>query len=242
MKNLSGKTTVITGASKGIGAALARQLSGEGVHTALLARSADHLDQLANSIKTESTRAIAVPTDITKWEQVKSAYERIMSEFGTIDYLINNAGVAHWNPVVDCTEEQWDEMMNLNLKGMFLCTKLFTPVMMKAKSGHVINISSSLGKHAAPGFSGYSASKFAITGFSEAIALELKPQGVKVTTVYPGIVDTEFRDHMTNRPKATAWQDTSKMLTADDVAEAILYVMKTEDTAIPSELFLNAAL
>lgn len=241
MKNLFGKVAVVTGASKGIGATLAQQLASQGVNVALLARSRERLTQVERALTHHNVRAVGIPTDITSWEQVQDALNKIQSTFGTVDYLVNNAGLAHWNPIIECTEDQWDDMMNLNLKGMFFCTKAFAPIMIANQSGHIINISSSLGKHAAAGFSVYSATKFAVTGFSEAVQLELKPYGIKVTTIYPGIVDTEFRDHQTNRPKGTRL-DTSKMLSADDVAEAIVYVMKTADTATPSELVVNAVL
>lgn len=183
-ESLSGKIAIVTGASKGIGKAIARLFAEKGAIVYALARGIQE-DPMYQNI-------IPIPCDITKENQVSSTIEKIVKENGTIDILINNAGVGHFAPIHQLEENQWDEMINVNLKGAFLCTKYVVPHLLTKKSGHIINISSVAGIEGFPTGTGYCASKFGLMGLTDSLLKELKPHGIKVSAICPGSVQTYF--------------------------------------------------
>lgn len=183
-ESLSGKIAIVTGASKGIGKAIARLFAEKGAIVYALARGIQE-DPMYQNI-------IPIPCDITKENQVSSTIEKIVKENGTIDILINNAGVGHFAPIHQLEENQWDEMINVNLKGAFLCTKYVVPHLLTKNSGHIINISSVAGIEGFPTGTGYCASKFGLMGLTDSLLKELKPHGIKVSAICPGSVQTYF--------------------------------------------------
>jgi NAD(P)-dependent dehydrogenase (short-subunit alcohol dehydrogenase family) len=183
-ESLSGKIAIVTGASKGIGKAIARLFAEKGAIVYALARGIQE-DPMYQNI-------IPIPCDITKENQVSSTIEKIVKENGTIDILINNAGVGHFAPIHQLEENQWDEMINVNLKGAFLCAKYVVPHLLTKKSGHIINISSVAGIEGFPTGTGYCASKFGLMGLTDSLLKELKPHGIKVSAICPGSVQTYF--------------------------------------------------
>jgi len=183
-ESLSGKIAIVTGASKGIGKAIARLFAEKGAIVYALARGIQE-DPMYQNI-------IPIPCDITKENQVSSTIEKIVKENGTIDILINNAGVGHFAPIHQLEENQWDEMINVNLKGAFLCAKYVVPHLLTKKSGHIINISSVAGIEGFPTGTGYCASKFGLMGLTDSLLKELKPLGIKVSAICPGSVQTYF--------------------------------------------------
>jgi len=191
LKVLKDKVVVITGASSGIGAETAKLLATNGAVVILLARRLDKLTEIAASF--EGTSDIA-QLDVGSTEQVLATFDKIITKYRKIDILINNAGFGVFNFLADAPIEELEEMINTNYLGMVRCTKAVLPVMLKERTGHIINVVSLAGKIATAKASGYSASKFAMIGFSDSLRNELGGTGVLVSTVNPGPVDTPFFD------------------------------------------------
>jgi len=188
-----GKRIVITGASDGIGAELARQLAAPDVRLALAARGADKLDRVAAQVHERGGTAIAVPTDVGVEADCARLVERSVAALGGIDVLVNNAGVSGHALFEEVTDFRWyEDMMRVNYFGSLWCTRHALPHLRRSK-GLVVGVSSLAGKQGVPGRTAYSASKFAMTGFFEALRIELAGSGVDVTLVYPGVVATDLR-------------------------------------------------
>ncbi|MED4728731.1 SDR family oxidoreductase [Aneurinibacillus migulanus] len=192
LQSLHNKVALITGASKGIGRAMSTLFAEKGATVYAVARSAALLKELADEANGKKGRILPAPCDVSDAEAVESLIGQIMREEEHIDVLINNAGLGHFGMIHELTEAQWDEMMNVNLKGVFLCTKYTAPHMIKRKSGHIINISSVAGTVTFPGGGGYCASKFGLMAFNDVLTQELKPHNVKVSVICPGSVQTHF--------------------------------------------------
>lgn len=206
MADLQGKVAIVTGASKGLGAAVTRRLARGGAKVVAAARSHDRLKSLSREYPEQ---ILPVPCDITQSEQVQSLIKAAVEEFGSIDILVNNAGVGRFGSVQELTEKAWDEMMDINLKGVFLTCKYTIPYLIPQK-GHIVNISSVAGTVTFPGGGGYCASKFGLMALSEVLTQELKKDEVKVHTLCPGSIQTDFSEN----PKSYA-------LEAEQVAEAV---------------------
>ncbi len=176
--------------------------------------------------------------DATDCEAMAAA---ILARWGRIDGCVCAAGVGHWGMVADLPPEQWAETMRINVDGAFHTVRAVLPAMLAQGSGHIVTVSSVYGRKGSPGFAAYCASKYAVIGFSESLALEVKPQGVKVTVVEPGTVDTGFRDGMTTRPITGLLAHPEKMLTPEDVASAIVWALSSSPTAVPDEIRLDTA-
>ncbi|MED0679580.1 SDR family oxidoreductase [Aneurinibacillus thermoaerophilus] len=191
-QSLHNKVVLITGASKGIGQAMCLLFAEKGATVYAIARSEELLHKLAEKAKTKGGNIIASPCDVTDSEAVQRLISQIVREKERIDVLINNAGLGHFGPIHELTETQWDEMMNVNLKGVFLCTKYVVPHLLKQQSGHIINISSVAGTVTFPGGGGYCTSKFGLMAFTDVLTQELKPHNIKVSVICPGSVQTYF--------------------------------------------------
>ncbi len=224
---LKGKVALVTGASSGIGLEIAQKLAAEGVKVGLFARSGDKLEALAR----ELAEAIALPGDITRYEDVEGAVKRLEAELGGLDFLINNAGVGIFKPVQELSPEEWQEVLQTNLTGPFYASKAAVPALQK-RGGHIVNIGSLAGKNAFAGGAAYNASKFGLLGFSEASMLDLRYLGIRVSSILPGSVDTPFG----GAPTGAAWK-----IQAEDVAEAVVYVLKSNPRVMPGQLELRPA-
>ncbi len=231
---LSGKVVVITGASRGIGAACARELAAEGAQLALLARSAGPLEDLAAECRGLGGAALPVACDVTQSASVSAAIEQVMSHYGRIDFLVNNAGVGYYKRFMELTEAQWDEMYSINLKGAFLVLKSVIPHMVNARSGMVIAVSSIRGFETIATTAGYSATKFGLNGMHMALAQDMKEYGVRVSIVCPGGVRTSFLG-ISPEDKDPNW------LSAEDVARAVVHCAKTPYPASIAQLNLVPA-
>lgn len=195
MKNrFAGQVAIITGASRGIGRATTEALLAEGAATVMVAAHKDRLERAANELAARhpANNILAVATDVRDPRQIGHAVFETIKTLKRIDILVNNAGVAVYKPVEKMTESEWDLTLDTNLKGIFLFSKAVLPYMRQQNSGRIINISSGLGTSGFPGLAAYSASKFAVLGFTESLAYELEDTGIKVHAVLPGGVDTDM--------------------------------------------------
>jgi NAD(P)-dependent dehydrogenase (short-subunit alcohol dehydrogenase family) len=191
-KALLPRVAVITGAGRGIGRATAQAFASRGIHVALASRTASELAAVEKDIQASGGRALAIPTDITLASQVENLIKETETSLGPVDLLVNNAGLVERAPVAETKEESWDRMLDVNLKGAFLCTRAVIPSMKARQCGRVINVSSIAGKLGTPHLAPYCASKWGLIGFTKATAEELRGDNIQVYAVCPGSVDTEM--------------------------------------------------
>ncbi|AKB78262.1 3-oxoacyl-[acyl-carrier protein] reductase [Methanosarcina horonobensis HB-1 = JCM 15518] len=220
---LRGQTAVVTGGGKGIGRAICLALAREGADIVIAARTKKDIRETARMVEDEGRRALAVSTDIRIEEDVKNMISEAVNAFGRIDILVNNAGVAYRKYMVDTSREEYEKIMDTNVKGMFFCTKYALPYLLKRGEGRIVNISSGAGKHGIPKLSIYCASKFAVIGFTESIAYEIGG-GVHAYAVCPASVDTDmYRSLYSDEP----------VLKPEDVAREVLELC-LPGTTLPS--------
>lgn len=233
MPKLQGKTVVITGGSSGIGRSFALRCARDGANVVVAARSKDKLDLVAEEVSAAGDKPLAVPTDVSVPDQVKALFEKVEKEFGSIDVVLNNAGLGFIGKIWQMKDEEIVKQVEINLIGEVLVAKYATAIFVKQKSGHLINTSSLAGLVPIQNWSIYCATKWGITGFTDAIRSELDDYGIRVTSVHPGLVDTPFFG------QGKVEMDVSKeksAITSDEVAEAIYDAVftNTEKVVIPS--------
>jgi 3-oxoacyl-[acyl-carrier protein] reductase len=220
---LKGQTAIVTGGGKGIGRAICLALSREGADIVIVARTEKEIRETARMVEKEGRRALAVRTDIRREEEVVKMISKAVNAFGRIDILVNNVGVAYRKYIVDTSTEEYDEIMDTNVKGMFFCTKYALPHLLKRGEGRIVNMSSGAGKHGIPKLSIYCASKFAVIGFTESLAYEVGG-GLQVYAVCPASVDTGmYRSMYSDEP----------VLKPEDVAMKVMELCLPE-TTLPS--------
>ena len=198
-ENISGKVVVITGASSGLGAATARLLSQQGAIVVLGARRAERIQALAGELTSAGAKAAAVVTDVANRDQVKELVDKAVESFGRIDVMLNNAGVMPLAPLEALKTDEWDQMIDVNLKGMLNGIAAALPYMKQQKSGHFINVSSVYGHKVGPGAAVYCATKFAVRALSEGLRQEVKPYNIRTTIISPGAVATELLEHISEK-------------------------------------------
>jgi NADP-dependent 3-hydroxy acid dehydrogenase YdfG len=216
---LTGKVALITGASAGIGQACARLLAREGARLVLTARREERLDQLKREFEKLGTDAISVIGDARDESTAIKTVEAATHSFGQIDILINNTGVGNYKNLIDTSADEYDDMMDTNVRSTFLFTRHTVPVMLKQKEGTILMISSIAGIYGFGGEAVYCATKFAQVGFAQALDKELRTHGIKVGVICPGGVKTEFA---LGRGRTEESVRQSKMLDPEDVADAVL--------------------
>ncbi len=223
-------TAVITGAGRGIGRALALRLAEEGYALALSARTLAQVEETARLCRARGVRATAASMDVAEQAQVEEWAADVLAEFGAVNVLINNAGVFLDRTVLETEPAEWDYVMDVNVRGAYLCTRAFAPSIIEAGGGHIINMSSTSGKKGYTRQGAYCASKYALLGLTKVLAIELRDQGVHVTAICPGGVDTELvRGHL-DRPD---W------LKPEDIAEAVAFLLKTPARAAIDEVVMR---
>ena len=217
---LTNKVAIITGASAGIGQASALALAKEGAQLVLTARREERLQRLVAEVESLGSSAIYIAGDASTEDTAREAVARAMSTFGRIDMLINNTGIGNYKNLVDTSVDDYDQMMDVNVRSTFLFTHHAVPVMLQQRSGLILIISSMAGVYGFPGQAVYCATKFAQVGFAQGLDRELRPHGIKVGTICPGGVKTEFAIGKGRTEESVA---KSEMLEAEDVAQAILF-------------------
>jgi short-subunit dehydrogenase len=224
---VKGKVVIVTGASSGIGEATAREFGKEGAKVVLAARRVDKLQTLAEEINKMGTESLVVQADLSKLEDIQKLVNETLAKFNRIDVLVNNAGFGRldWlenlDPIKDIQAQ-----IDVNVMGVIQTTRQVLPVMMKQRSGSIINMCSMAGLVATPTYTIYAASKHAVHGFSEALRREVKPWGIDVSLVYPGGVATEFGSHAGIKRKTNATTPRFMLLTAEQVAQAVVKLVR----------------
>src|SRR6266702_4825338 len=211
MLSLANQVAVVTGAGRGIGRAIALKFAGAGADVACVSRTAENAEKVAGEVRALGRRAWAHALDVADAPAVAAAAGKILSEAGRVDILVNNAGVARDALLLRMSEEDWDTVLNTNLKGAFSCTKAFARALVKQRAGRIINIASVIGLIGNAGQCNYAASKAALLGFTKAVARELASRGITVNALAPGFIETD----MTGAVSPEARYITGQVLTVD---------------------------
>jgi len=225
--NIEGKVVVITGASSGLGEAAARHLSAHGASLVLGARRADRLQSLARELTERGGRALAIETDVTHCDQVKRLVDMAVQTFQRIDVMINNAGLMPQSLLERLKIDEWDRMIDVNIKGVLYGVAAALPHMQSQKSGHFINVSSVAGHKVRPGGTVYSATKHAVRVISEGLRQEVKPYNIRTTVISPGAVDTELPNTITDPVVAENMRKfyDDIAISSDSFAQAVAFAM-----------------
>ncbi|QKD83712.1 3-oxoacyl-[acyl-carrier-protein] reductase [Thermoleptolyngbya sichuanensis A183] len=193
IQRLAGQVAIVTGASRGIGRAIALALAAEGAKVAVnYASSSGAADAVVAEIAGAGSEAIALQADVSKADQVDALFNAVMEKWGRVDVLVNNAGITRDTLLLRMKPEDWQAVIDLNLTGVFLCTRAASKIMLKQKSGRIINISSVVGLMGNPGQANYSAAKAGVIGFTKSVAKELAPRGITVNAIAPGFIATDM--------------------------------------------------
>src|SRR5580693_7203221 len=229
---LAGQVAVITGAGGGIGAAIALELSRLGAIAVLCGRTRAALESSAQAIAEAGGKAEVIPCDVSSLDSVEGAARHVESSFGCVDILVNNAGIGGFGgPLHQLPPDAWEQILNTNLRGVFYTTRAFVPMMIRARSGHIINISSLAGKNALPNGAAYAASKWGLNGLSYSLAEELRSHNIRVAVICPGSTDTDLSPHV--------GKDPGKMLQPEDVAHAVAMLVTQSAQSFVSEILLR---
>jgi len=223
---------VITGAGRGIGAAIAYELSRLGATVVFCGRTRPALESTARAIVQAGGKAEVLPCDVTNLQSVEEAAKRVEASFGRVDVLVNNAGVGGFGgPLHQLPPDAWDKILNTNLRGVYYAVRAFAPMMIRARSGQIINISSLAGKNALPNGAAYAASKWGLNGLSYSMAEELRGHNIRVAVICPGSTNTELNPH--------AGKDQAKMLQPEDVAHTVAMLVTQSPQSFVSEILLR---
>jgi NAD(P)-dependent dehydrogenase (short-subunit alcohol dehydrogenase family) len=229
---LANQVALITGAGRGIGAAIAAKLAALGAQAVLCGRARPALEQTANTINNAGHQAAILECDVTDLPSVQSLAAHVERTFHRLDILVNNAGImGPPGPLHDLPPDAWDTIFNTNLRGVYYTIRCLAPLMIRARTGHIVNISSLAGKNALPNGAAYSASKWALNGLTYSVAEELRAHNIRVSVVAPGSVHTDFSPH--------EGKNTTKMLQAADVAHAVAMIVTQSPQSFASEILLR---
>ncbi|WP_141540989.1 3-ketoacyl-ACP reductase [Bacillus wiedmannii] len=218
---LQGKNALITGAGRGIGRAVAIALAKEGVNVGLLARSEENLKAVAKEVEAEGVKVVIAPADVSSYEEVTTAIETLKNGLGSIDILINNAGISKFGKFLELDVADWEKIIQVNLMGVYYATRAALPSMIEQQSGDIINISSTAGQKGAPVTSAYSASKFGVLGLTESLAMEVRKHNIRVTALTPSTVATDMAVDL-----GLTDGNPDKVMQAEDIAEFIVAQLK----------------
>jgi NAD(P)-dependent dehydrogenase (short-subunit alcohol dehydrogenase family) len=231
METLNGKIAVVTGGTRGIGRAIVEMLLREGASVALCGRTRESTEGALRELAGLG-RVFGYPADVTKVDEVRVFFDKVDGEFGGMDILVNNAGAGFFRKVADMTPEEWHRNIDLNLNGAFYCAHYALERFRTRGGGFIINISSLAARNPFSGGAAYNASKFGLNGFTEAMMLDHRNENIRVSSIMPGSVDTEF----SGIPDTPRSGDTSWMIASEDVAEAVALVLKMPARTMVSRL------
>ena len=229
MQNIENKVALVTGGSKGIGYGVAEALMEHGMKVAITSRSQENAEEAAQKLNSRGKgEALAVVADVRNFESQQKAVQQVTDQWGQLDLLVANAGIGHFAPIGELTPEQWQETIDTNLTGVFYSIKASLKAL-KASQGYIITISSLAGTNFFAGGSAYNASKFGLTGFTQAVMLDVRQDGIKVTTIMPGSVATHFNDHQPS--EEDAWK-----IQIEDIGELVVDLMQIHPRSLPSKI------
>jgi 3-oxoacyl-[acyl-carrier protein] reductase len=234
MSHLKDQVALITGGSSGIGFAVARMALSEGMRVAISARNKEKLSRALAELKKEAQseeRLMALPADVSVASQVEGMVRETVQKWNRIDLLVNNAGIGQWAPIDEMTEEEWDRVQAVNLKGAFLCTKTVLPVMKRQRSGYIVNISSLAGKEGMAGVAAYSASKFGMIGLTESLLEEAIEHQIRATAICPGYVATPM--------VAGASVPPEEMIPPSDIGKIIIGLLHLAPVTVIKEIVVQ---
>lgn len=227
---LAGKTAIVTGGSQGIGRAIAKRLAELGATVVICGRRQEVLEQVAADIRSAGGSALPLVCDVTSNDDVEALVHATLAETGRIDILVNNAGINRDTLLMRMSEDDWDTVLDVNLKGMYRCTKAVLRPMLKQRSGRIINISSVVGLTGNPGQANYAAAKAAVLGFTKSVAREVASRGITVNTVVPGYIDTDMTRALSEdqRERLLKQIPLERMGTPEDIAHAVAFLASDE--------------
>ena len=239
--DVAGKVVVITGASSGLGEATARHLSTLGATVVLGARRVDRLQSLADELVGRGGKALALATDVTNCDQVKRLADAAVETYGRLDVMLNNAGLMPQSLLERLKIDEWNRMIDVNIKGVLYGIAAALPHMTRQKAGHIINVSSVAGHKVRPGGTVYSATKHAVRVISEGLRQEVKPYNIRTTVISPGAVDTELPDTITDPDVSAAMKKfyDDFAIPADSFARAVAYAMSQPDDVDINEILFR---
>ncbi|RXK58876.1 SDR family oxidoreductase [Lacibacter luteus] len=228
MNSLAGKTAYITGGTKGIGYGIAKALLDKGMNVAITGRSLQAAEKAAATLSTDGSTVLALESDVSLLASEQKAMAAAVEKFGQVDVVIANAGIGHFASIENISEEQWKETIDTNLTGVFNTVKAGIEPLKKTQ-GYIITIASLAGANFFENGSAYNASKFGLVGFTQAVMLDLRKYGIKVTTIMPGSVATYFNNHTPNN--ADAWK-----IQPEDIGELVVDVLQLNPRTLPSKI------
>lgn len=235
---LAGKVALVTGGAQGIGKAVALLLARNGADIVVSDINLEKAEETAKEVQTLGRKALALKVDVATFGDVEKMVEAILSQFGHVDILVNNAGIARDKLILRMTEEDWDAVLNINLKGTFNCTKAVVRHMSKQKSGKIVNIASVVGEMGNAGQGNYAASKAGVIGFTKTIAREFAQRGINVNAIAPGYIVTPMTDALPDKAK----EELKRLIPMDrlgrpeDVAEAVLFLVSESANYITGQV------
>jgi 3-oxoacyl-[acyl-carrier protein] reductase len=229
-ESIKDRVAIVTGSTKGIGLGIAKALLAEGARVAVSARNAREVDSVSKELGREHMgRVLGKACDVRQEAEVAALFDAVDREWGGLDYLVNNAGIGLFKNVEEISLDEWNAVLQTNLTGVFLCTRAAIPRMRKRGGGYIVNMSSLAGRNAFPTASAYNTSKFGLNGFSEAVMQEIRYDGIRLTYVMPGSVNTEFGG--AKQDSAQSWK-----VQPEDIAEIVVDLFRHPARSLPSRV------
>jgi len=238
--NVSGKVIIITGASSGIGLAAAKLLASQGAIVSLAARRTDKLEELVNEIVSSGGKAKAFTTDVTKREDLEALVNNTVLTFGKVDVIFNNAGIMPLSMIESLYYEEWEQMIDINIKGVLYGIGAVLPYFKAQKSGHIINTSSVVAYFVPPTSAVYSATKYAVRALSDGVRQELTPYNIRCTNIAPGLTQSELTNSISDAGLQTALQKMMDIaIPAEAIARAVSYAVSQPETVDVNEIIIR---